>query len=201
MLAKLFAAVLAALLLAGSALPATQAPDNVTQPPAAAETLLLTQAEAEAIALTHAGVTAGDVTALRSHYDVDDGIPQWDVDFRVGDWEYDYSIHAETGAVLEWDKDYEPVKAVGKPVETQPAETQPAEAKPAAQITQAQAKAIALEKAGLAEDQARKLEIELDREKGILIYEVEFQSGAYEYDFDINAATGEIIRWHKEIDD
>ncbi len=195
MLAKFIAAVLAALLLAGSSLPATQAPDNVTQPPAA-ETLLLTQAEAEAIALTHAGVTAGDITALRSHYDVDDGIPQWDVDFRVGDWEYDYSIHAETGAVLEWDKDYEPVKTTEKPVETQPAQTQPA-----TQIAQAQAKAIALEKAGLAENQVRKLEIELDRENGILVYEVEFQSGAYEYDFEINAATGEIIKWHKEIDD
>lgn len=191
MTARIIAAVIAALLLAASPLPAIQAPDNVTQPPAATETLALTQAESETIALNHAGVTADGVTALRSHYEVDDGIPKWDVEFRVGDWEYDFDIHAETGAVLEWDKDYEPVKSTAKP----------AEPKPTAKLTREEAKAIALEKAGLTASEVRKVEIELDWEKGTAVYEVEFKSGAYEYDFDIHAETGAILKWDKEIDD
>ena len=65
----------------------------------------LTGEEAEAIALQHAGFTAGQVNYLRSQYEIDDRIPQYDVEFHEGRWEYEYEIHAETGAVLSFDKD------------------------------------------------------------------------------------------------
>ena len=65
----------------------------------------LTKAEAENIALMHAGVTAEQVKGLRSEYDFDDGVAHYDVEFRVGQWEYEYEIHAETGAVLSFEKD------------------------------------------------------------------------------------------------
>ena len=72
------------------------------QPPAAAR---LTKAEAEAIALKHAGFTAQQVKGLRSELDIDSGIAHYEVEFRVGQWEYEYEIHAETGAVLSFEKD------------------------------------------------------------------------------------------------
>lgn len=61
--------------------------------------------DAKAIALQHAGLTADQVTGLRAELDRDDGRLEWDVDFRSGSYEYDYTIHAQTGKILDVDKD------------------------------------------------------------------------------------------------
>jgi len=65
----------------------------------------LTAEEAKAIALNHAGFTADQVKFLRAEFEIDDRVPQYDIDFREGYWEYDYDIHAETGAILSFEKD------------------------------------------------------------------------------------------------
>lgn len=66
---------------------------------------LLTKEEAEKIALEHAGFTAGQVQRLRTELDYERGMPEYDVDFRVDRFEYDYEIDAQTGKILDWDKD------------------------------------------------------------------------------------------------
>ena len=55
--------------------------------------------------MEHAGFTADQVKGLRTEFDQDDGIPEYSVEFYADGWEYDYEIHAETGKILEWDKD------------------------------------------------------------------------------------------------
>ena len=60
------------------------------------------------------------------------------------------------------------------------------------------AKKIALENAGAAETDVQKLKCELDTENGVQIYEVEFKKGGVEYDYDIDAKTGSIIKSEKE---
>ena len=60
------------------------------------------------------------------------------------------------------------------------------------QITEAQAKQIALENAGLTEDQVTFVRSHADFDDGIMEYEVEFYSGNMEYDYDIDAMTGAI---------
>lgn len=65
----------------------------------------LTKEEAEAIALDHAGFTAAEVSYLWTEYEIDDRIPHYDVRFNEGYWEYEFEIHAETGAILSFDKD------------------------------------------------------------------------------------------------
>lgn len=65
----------------------------------------MTREEAEAIALEHAGFTADQVTYLRTEYEIDDGIPQYEVQFHQGRWEYDYEIDANTGAIMSYDMD------------------------------------------------------------------------------------------------
>ena len=77
-------------------------------PPAAeAPAELLEQAQAEAIALAHAGLTADEVSYLRTELDHDDGRREYEIEFRLDRWEYDYEIHAETGEILSWDKDWD----------------------------------------------------------------------------------------------
>ena len=55
------------------------------------------------------------------------------------------------------------------------------------------AKAIALESAGLEEAQVSRLEVEIDYENGVMVYEVEFTAGGTEYEYEVNALTGDIV--------
>ena len=66
----------------------------------------LSKEEVKNIALSHANLTEKDVTRLKVKFDFDDGIPEYEVDFRHGGFEYDYDIHAETGKIRNWDKDF-----------------------------------------------------------------------------------------------
>lgn len=85
--------------------PAQPAPAE-TLPPAAEGSQKLTREQAQKIALDYVGFTADQVTRLRTEYEIDDGIPQFDVEFHQGDWEYEFEIHGETGKILSYDKDH-----------------------------------------------------------------------------------------------
>ncbi len=67
----------------------------------------ITAEQAQQFALDAAGLTANDVTGLRAELERDDGRVYYDVQFYVGNTEYDYDIDANTGAVLEQDRDIE----------------------------------------------------------------------------------------------
>ena len=73
--------------------------------PSRSEPVYLSKEEARNIALSHAGLSADDVTRLRVEFDFDDGVPEYEVDFYHAGFEYDYEIHAETGKIRNWDKD------------------------------------------------------------------------------------------------
>jgi len=67
-----------------------------------------------------------------------------------------------------------------------------------AYIGEARAKAIALEKAGVTAASLVAYEIEMDFNRGVMVYDVEFTSGGYEYDCEINAVTGDVVIFEKE---
>ena len=68
-------------------------------------------------------------------------------------------------------------------------------------ISQDEALAKALEHAGLTKDQLDFVKkIELDWENGRQIYEVEFIKGRFEYEFDIDATTADILKFKKDWD-
>lgn len=66
-------------------------------------------------------------------------------------------------------------------------------------IDEASAKAVALGHAGLEENSVASLIIKADREDGKDIYEVEFWNGPTEYDYDIDADSGEILSFDIEV--
>lgn len=59
---------------------------------------------------------------------------------------------------------------------------------------------LALDNAGLSLEEVRDLDAELDRERGGIYWEVDFEADGYEYSYDIDSATGEIVRVDREID-
>lgn len=87
------------------AAPTEPAPAS-SDPAASQSAQLLTKEDAERIALEYTGFTADQVTRLRTEYEIDDGIPQFDVELHQGDWEYEFEISAEDGKILSFDKDH-----------------------------------------------------------------------------------------------
>ena len=61
--------------------------------------------KAKEIALNHAGVSVKNTVWIKGKLDADDGAAVYDIEFRVGEWEFDYEIHAETGEILEAEKE------------------------------------------------------------------------------------------------
>lgn len=65
-------------------------------------------------------------------------------------------------------------------------------------ISKDEAKNIVLGHAGLADIDISRYKAELDRERNVLVYEIEFDSGKYEYEYEVNADSGKIIKAEKE---
>ena len=53
------------------------------------------------------GLTQDQIRRLERERDWDRGHPEWDIEFVSGNYEYSYEIHAETGVILEWDRERE----------------------------------------------------------------------------------------------
>ena len=85
---------------------AVPAPTPVETQPVPENPQKLTEEQALEIALKHLGFSADQITRLRTEYEIDDGIPQFDIEFHQGDWEYEFEIHAENGKILSYDKDH-----------------------------------------------------------------------------------------------
>ncbi len=67
----------------------------------------ITAEEAKAIALAHAGLTEAEVTFHKVKLDRDDGRSEYEIEFRQGRLEYECDIDAESGEVLDFEKDYD----------------------------------------------------------------------------------------------
>ena len=120
-----------------------------------------------------------------AHYEVE-------IKSQTGE-EFEYKVDAYTGAILESKR--EAADGTEVPV------VQPSKPAASGDIGYAKAKSIALNHAGVSENKAYDMDIELDDEDGTLVYEVEFKSGNMEYSYEINAATGAILKHEAELYD
>ena len=158
----------------------------------------ITEADAKQIALDHAGISESETDRLRVKLDYDDGVQEYEVTFYVGNREYDYDIDASTGTIRSFDSEIEDDYNIASAPSATRAATS---ASSGATITEADAKQIALDHAGVSESETERMRVKLDRDDGVQEYEVNFYVGNREYDYDINAATGEIRSHDSEIDD
>lgn len=67
-------------------------------------------------------------------------------------------------------------------------------------LTQEEAKNIAMNHAGFTEEEIRDIQVERDMERGVQKWDIDFRSGDWEYDYEINAETGVLIKVNKEYD-
>ena len=81
----------------------------------------------------------------------------------------------------------------------QPTETTPQQSTDTA-VSLEQAQQLALQKAGLSDSEVTWKKLEQDEDDGHIVYELEFISGRTEYDCEIDAATGNFLKFEQEQD-
>ncbi len=181
-------------------LPPTQPPVQETEPAQTqAPKQPISKESAIELALKAAGLTKEAVTDLEAELDKErDGL-YWEVSFETREKEYDYDIHAYDGTVVKAEVEKEDDRGTVK--ETKPA-TQPPATEPAAPaVTKEQAIENALKAAGLTKEQVTELEAELDKERNGLYWEVSFETSGKEYDCDVNASNGTVVKVETEKED
>ena len=164
---------------------------------------------ASSAAEEYAGTTAVDSVTAEVDSELDEFPAPYEVELHTAWGEFEYLVDAYTGKVISGQKDLPSTVSArndtvkpSQPVSPPAQSSQPAQPSGTAQdIGYAKAKSIALNHAGVSENEAYDMDIELDDEDGILVYEVEFKSGNMEYDYEINAATGAILKHESELDD
>jgi uncharacterized membrane protein YkoI len=162
----------------------------------AATTGLITAEEAKSIALTDAGNPSA--THVRAEFDWDDGVPEYEVEFYTDAQEWEYTIHGETGAVL--NKNVENKRK--SPETTAPSpNTEPAKPSATAKITAEEAEDIALNHAGLSRADVIMDRTEYDPFDRVPEYEIEFRADKWEYSYEVHAETGKILSSEKDWDD
>ena len=149
---------------------------------------------AKRIAFEHAGVAESEIIEYECEMDYEHSRMVYDIEFKGSDSanggciEYDYHIAADNGEILKYDfehdDDHHATPAPGSEY-----------------ITNEEAIAFALERAGLARDRVTNLEAEFETEDGIALYKVEFDANGYEYEIKVNAADGSILKFDRDYDD
>ena len=76
--------------------------------PVTVPTDIITEGDAKAIALRHAGLTESEVRFTKVELDYDDGAYEYDIEFVAGNTEYDYTVNAANGKIVDFDR--EPVE-------------------------------------------------------------------------------------------
>ena len=106
--------------------------------------------------------------------DKDDGILEYEIEFVSGKYLYEYKVDASHGKILESEKKY-----VGE-----------------VKLSESEAKQIALNHAKVSSHDTKDMDIELKKS----YYEVSFEVENDEYEYHIDASTGNILSHHKERD-
>ena len=204
--------LLAVAMLAGCS---SNSPADSSQQSSQTQTAYISMEEAQAAALEAAHVPAAAAEVSSATLSEVVGIPCYKVEFTSGGYAYAYSIHAESGEVLEMSSREQAAAAnagAGTQAVTPASGTQaapasgtqavtPASGTPASAINpsagqgeEARAQEIALAHAGVKATEATITKSKLDYDDGRSVYEIEWYANGAKYEYEIDAATGEVVQ-------
>lgn len=168
--------------------------------------------DAKTAAYAHAGVSASDVLYVETDFDSEHGVMVYEVEFYAGSVEYEYDINALTGDVVKFEQEQTGNLAgngsgnsgsgTGTGAGTGNQYGNGAGSVDTGSfIGEAAAKAAALSDAGVSESEVTRLKCELDRDHGSYKYEIEFNVGRTEYEYEVDAYSGAILKAEQDYDD
>lgn len=139
---------------------------------------------AQRFAFADAGVDPAAAQAVRTEFDYEQGQFVYEVEFVADGTEYEYWIRSTDGAVVK--KEQEIVFHDGST------------ATAVAEITLDEAKNAALADAGLTAEDAVFTKAKLDLDDGLSVYDIEFHTDDFQYEYEINAADASVYSRSKE---
>lgn len=168
-------------------------------------------------ALNDAGVSEQETAALSVSLDEDNGRRVYDIQFNVAEKEYDYEISAADGNILSSNVDInEHYAALNNSQGTADQNAASGQGNAASGqgntgVSQGNTGAVQRNTAAVTQDQAvqtalarvpgateQNIRIQLDYDDGVQRYEGDIIYNNMEYDFAIDANTGEVIEWSEE---
>ena len=155
--------------------------------------------KAKQIAFGHAGISEADIAFYEVDMDLEKGVMVYEIEFYCGGYEYEYDIDALAGTIVKNKKEidenhhHSEVNAGNSSGTGNNANTENS-GNTSVSITLDQAKEIALNHAGQTADAVYFKKAKQDYDDGLLIYEIEFIAGSTEYEYEINAQTGGIVK-------
>lgn len=168
------------------------------------------QDAAKEAAFADAQVSEEDTSRLRVTKDRDDGRSIYEVEFTVGNTEYNYDINASDGSILttETEEIQGSANTAQSGTQDSSSQTQNGQSTQNTQtgqnsgaaanvaVSEADARAAALERVSGATDSD--IRMELDYDDGQYIYEGDIIYDGKEYEFEIDANTGNFLKWSEE---
>ncbi len=159
--------------------------------------------EAKTIAVSDAGAALSEATFTSAKQDREDGSLVYDLEFYVTGCKYEYEISAYDGAIRE-----KSVKVKNNTVTSDNSSASQKTDKPSggntsgsssgstgSYITTDEAKEIAVNTAGLSLSDVTFKKTKLEKDDGIMVYEIEFYYGRLEYEITINASNGTVLEY------
>ena len=142
--------------------------------------------KAKEVALSDAGLNASSVTFTKTKLDKDDN--EYEIEFVTSTKKYEYEINAGTGRIVSGET--EAIKTNNNGTGNNQNNTV---------ISVETAKSNALARAGLNASNVTFIKAKLERDDGRQIYDIDFISGIYEYEVEIDALSGKVIDFSREL--
>ena len=155
-----------------------------------AQAAALTLNEAQTVALSQAGLNRAEAEFVKAKSYRQGARQVHDLIFFHQGTKYQYLIAADSGEILSHHR-----VQTGRPARSGSDSGLSGGDRAGAYIGYEKARSLALAHARVDVTGLRKYEAELDRRNGRPVYEIEFKDGRSEYEYEIDAFSGEIVRW------
>lgn len=164
--------------------PTSAEQDTISQK-TSAEQDTISQETAKEIALKNAGLAETEITFTKTKLDREDGILIYKIEFYSAEAEYEYEINAINSEIVSMETKNHHIdsESFGNSDKY---------------IGVDQAKSIALEHAEISGDEVVFSKAKLENDDGRTVYEIEFRYGKTEYEYMIDAVSGNIIEYDFE---
>ena len=146
--------------------------------------------EAMLKAYIQAGVTSNSAVGTRCELDYENGKMVYEVEFRYAGKEYEYHVDAKTGEILEFERDNDS--------NTDDKAFEDSNLNDESLIGREAALKSVFENAAIKEKDVRDIDCELEKENGKIVYEIDFEYKGYEYEYDVDALNGDILKSKKQ---
>ncbi len=167
-----------------------QEKEGSQQSQASQGTDLISLEKAKELALSDAGVSQAEAVFTKTELDRDSHIAIYEVKYYTSSHEYEYEVDASTGEIRSRDKEIFENKSGKVPEGGENANT-----------GVEQAKSIAASHAGFSVSDITFSKVKLEEEDGQAVYEIKFYKDSIEYEYEISAASGEVLKFESERDD